>query len=399
MEHIARRNLKLQSWINFLSGVVFLVPIITVFYRYVGLSIPQIIIISNISTFAIWIFELPPSVFADTTGRKKSLVASVVCGLVAAIIVLFAPSFWGFAVASLFSALYSSFWSGTGQAFLEENLRILGRHHEFGKEIGRLMFYEQLATLTTPLLATLILKFFLAKGYMILAVLDVISAFVLVLLVLKLSETTKIKASFRNFEHLMSVNWKTAKEAFVNVFGNAKMKLFVAYRVLSNHVQFFPLIVLPWLVGKGMPDWGSGIVMTLATLLSMLSCKFAYKIGEKFGYSLNWVVGTTTQGVLLVLAGWLSQSWLLVAGIFILFNLFDGLWHPAWNHILVDLTQGKSIATTRSITISIFALYMTIGKQFLSFFTIQQALIGLGLFIVAINLFLGKRIMKLTEKP
>jgi len=151
MEHIAKRNLKLQSWINFLSGVVFLVPIITVFYKYVGLSIPEIIIISNVSTFAIWIFELPTSVFADTTGRKKSLVASAVCGLAAAIIVLFAPSFWGFVLAAFFSGLHWSFWSGTGQAFLEENLRILGRQNSFGKVIGHLIFLEGLASIITPL--------------------------------------------------------------------------------------------------------------------------------------------------------------------------------------------------------------------------------------------------------
>lgn len=397
MEHLAKRNLKLQSWINFLSGVVFLVPIITVFYKYVGLSIPQIILISNISTFAIWIFELPTSVFADTTGRKRSLVASAVCNVIAALFVLLAPSFWGFAAASLFSALYWSFWSGTGQAFLEENLRILGRHHEFGKEIGRLMFYEQLATLTTPLLASLILKIFVNHGYTILATLDVVSAFALVLLVIKLSETTQIEATFKNFSHLIQVNLRTAKEALGNVFGNTKMKLFLVYRALSHHMLFFPLIVLPWMVGKGMPDWGSGIVMTLAMIASMITTKYAYKIGEKFGYSLNWVVGTSIQGLLLILAGWLSQSWIVVATFFVLFNLFDGLWQPAWNHVLVDLTQGKSIATTRSVIFSIFALYMTVGKQFLSIFTVQEALIGLGLFIVAVNLLFGKHIMKLTE--
>jgi MFS family permease len=399
MEHLARRNLKLQSWINFLSGVVFLVPIITVFYKYVGLSIAQIIIISNISTLAVALFELPTSVFADTTGRKKSLVASVACNCVAALSILLFPSFWGFALASLFAALYFSFWSGTGQAFLEENLRILGRHHEFGKEIGKLMFLEQLASLTTPLLASLILKVFAAKGYTILAGLDVVSAFALVILVFKLSETTPIKSSFQNFEHLMAENLKTAKEALMNVFGNAKMKLFFIYRVLSHHMVFFPLIVLPWLMEKGMPDWGSGIVMTLATIASMLTTKYAFKIGEKFGYSLNWVVGTTVQGLLLILAGLLSQSWLLVAALFVLFNLFDGLWQPAWNHMLVELSEGKSIATTRSVVYSAFALYATFGKQILSLLSVKEALMGLGLFIVAINLILGRRIMKLTEKP
>ena len=110
----AKRNIKLQTWINFLSGVVFLLPIISIYYKYTGLSIAQIVIISNVNTFAIWLFELPTSVFADTTGRKKSLIASAVCGFLSALLILVLPTFWGFATAAFFSALYWSFWSGTG---------------------------------------------------------------------------------------------------------------------------------------------------------------------------------------------------------------------------------------------------------------------------------------------
>jgi MFS family permease len=398
MKELAKRNIRLQTWINFISGVVFLIPIVTIFYKYVGLSIFQIVLISNIYTFSIWLFELPTSVFADTTGRKKSLVASVICNLLAAFLILFTPNLWGLAAASIFSALYWSFWSGTGQAFLEENLRILGRHQEFGKEIGNLMFYEQLATLITPLIASLILKYFAATGYTILATLDVIFAFVLVIMVTRLSETTKIKSSIKNFSHLMTENIKTAKTALVNIFKNPKMKLFLIYRSLSHHTLFFPIIVLPLLVEKGMLDWYSGIIITIATTASMLTTKFAYKIGEKYSYNVNWVVGTTTQGALLILAGLLTDSWLLVSLIYVIFNLFDGLWQPAWNHVLVEQTQGKAIATTRSIIFSVFALYMTIGKQILSILSVENALIGLGIFILIVNLILGKRILKLKNR-
>lgn len=397
MEQIAKRNIKIQTWINFLSGVVFLIPIITIFYKYVGLSIFQIVIISNVYTFAIWLFELPTSVFADTTGRKKSLMASVISNVLCTLLILFVPTFWGFVVASVFSALYWSFWSGTGQAFLEENLRLLGRHHEFGKEIGNLMFVEQLATLLTPLIASLILKYFVTSGYTILATLDVVFAFILVIMVAKLTETTKIKSSFKNFKHLISENIRTAKTALKNVFKNPKMRLFMIYRSLSHHTLFFPIIVLPLLAEKGMVDWYSGIVVAIATIASMITTKFAYKIGEKYSYNLNWVIGTTTQGLLLVIAGLLTNSWILVGLIYVLFSSFDGLMQPSWNHVLVSLTQGKAIATTRSIIISFFALYMTIGKQILAIFSVQTALMGIGIFIIIINLILGKKILKLES--
>jgi MFS family permease len=163
----AERNIKLQTWINFLSGVVFLVPIITLLYRYTGLSIVEIVLISNVSTIAIWLFELPTSVFADTMGRKKSLVISVSCNFLSALSILLFPSFSGFIIAAIFSGLYWSFWSGTGQAFLEENLRAIGKEKEFGKKIGHFMSLEALAGIVTPLIASGLLKFLGNDGYML----------------------------------------------------------------------------------------------------------------------------------------------------------------------------------------------------------------------------------------
>ncbi|MEI7557903.1 MAG: hypothetical protein WCJ45_03620 [bacterium] len=72
-----------------------------------------------------FIFELPTSVWADTSGRKKSMFISLICNLIAAAFIFLFPTYRGFIIAAFFAALYRSFRSGTGQAFLEENLRIL----------------------------------------------------------------------------------------------------------------------------------------------------------------------------------------------------------------------------------------------------------------------------------
>lgn len=99
------------------------------------------------------------------------------------------------------------------------------------------------------------------------------------------------------------------------------------------------------------------------------------------------------QALLMIIAGIFLKSWIAVAVIYIFFNMFDGLWQPSWNHVLVDLTKGKAIATTRSIIFAVFALYITIGKQILSFISVESALIGLGVFILFVNLILGRKIL------
>ncbi|OQB42394.1 MAG: Major Facilitator Superfamily protein [candidate division CPR1 bacterium ADurb.Bin160] len=210
---IAERNIKLQARINFLSGMVFLVPIITLLYQYTGLSIVEIILISNVSTIAVRLFELPTSVFADTMGRKKSLVISVICNFLSALVIFLFPSFTGFIVAAIFSGLYWSFWSGTGQAFLEENLRSIGKEKEFGKKIGHFMSLEALTGIITPLIASGLLKYFGNNGYTILAGLDVIFAIVLVILTLQLKEHNFIQEKFNSFKEMFSKNLNVAKTA------------------------------------------------------------------------------------------------------------------------------------------------------------------------------------------
>lgn len=394
MQNSARRNILLQSRINFLSGVVFLVPLITLFYKYVGLSLAQIIIITNISTLAIWLFELPTSVWADTAGRKKSLVMSVLCNFIWALLILVVPSYAGFIMASIFSGLYFAFWSGTGQAFLEDNLRILGEESTFGKKIGHLMAMESLAGLITPLIASAILKFFGNSGYTILAWLDVMSAFVLVILTLQLREL-HIYEKLTSWKESLKKNVDTAKIAIKNVVWNKSLRLLLLYRSLANHVAFIFIISLPLRVQYGMPEWMAWVLTTIGTIAVMGANKYTYKIWEKYNYNTAWVVATLTQGILLIIIWLFIKNWIVMSILLILFNLFDGIRQPARNHVLVEQTQWKAIATTRSIIFSIFALYTTLGKQILSYFDPQYALIWLGVFILLVNLFLGKKIIGL----
>lgn len=397
MQKIAKQNIKIHGWINFLAGVVFLVPVISLFYKYTGLSIFEIILISNIVTFSIWIFELPTSVLADTTGRKKSLLFSVIANLIFALVIFIYPSFIGFCIAAVFQALYYSFWSGTGQAFLQENLRILKKEEKFGKVIGNFMFYEQLATVITPLIAAFILKIFSDSGYTILAGIDVFFAIILVILTTRLTETTKIKQQFKSFKHAVKENVDTAKSALKTVFNSKQLKFFLLYRSLSHHVLFFGIILLPMLSNKGMANWTSGIITTIFIIGSMFASKYVYKIGEKYGYNYPWVLSTIAQGICLILAGLMFESWIIVAIIYFFFSIFNGFIGPSWNHSLVQLTKGKAIATTRSIIFAMFALYMTIGKQVLSFMPINYALITLGVIVLLTNLFLGKKMLKMKS--
>lgn len=396
MQAIARKNIHLQAWINFLSGMTFLIPVITLLYTYVGLSIFQIILIANVGSFVVFLLELPTSVFADTAWRKKSLVVAVICNLLSALTIVVFPHYWGFMIASFFWWLYFAFRSWTGQAFLEDNLRFIWEEKKFGKVIGHLMSLETIAGLIVSLVVSWIVKRLgESTGYTTLAILDTIFALSLVILTLQLKEINPIQEKLSSFKKIVIKNYETAKIALKNVFHNKNMRTFLIYRSLANHVAFLFIISLPLRLQAWMEPWLAGILWIISTVAIFFANKYAYKAGEKWSYNHVWVFSTIAQAVLLIFVAFFLKSWIMITIVMVLFNFFEGLRMPARNHVLVSQTKRIATATTRSVIFAVFALYTTVGKQVLARFPVEYALIGLGAFIIIVNIVLWEKILKL----
>lgn len=392
----ATRNIKIHWWINLISGITFLVPIISIFYKYTGLLTTEIILVSNIFTFWMWILELPTSVLADAFWRKKSLIASVISNFLCATFILLCPNLTGFCIAAIFQALYYSFRSWTWQAFLEENLSTLWQQDKFWRFFGKFSFYWESAAIITPLIASAILKISPNTWYTILAALDCISAFSLIILTYQLTETSKISEKIKTFKQALKLNIDTWVSAIKNVFWNKDMRTFLIYRSLSHHVTFFGILLLPILSEKWMLDWISGLITTIFTIWSMFASKYAYKRWEKYGYNYSRTRSTIWQAICLIIAWVLFKSRILLACIYLIFSIFDWIISPSRNHELIKLTKWKSIATSRSIIFGCLALYMTFMKRILSYLEPNIALIIIWAIMLLANIIFAKKM--LTKK-
>ena len=83
-----------------------------------GYSIIEIGIFETVFHLVSLTAEIPSGVFADVFGRKKSLLLSCVCSVIAAITrILWIGSFAGVAVSIGFNALSYNFASGSDSAF------------------------------------------------------------------------------------------------------------------------------------------------------------------------------------------------------------------------------------------------------------------------------------------
>ena len=390
---LAKKNIKLYWIINLISGITFLVPIISIFYKYTGLSTFEIVLISNIFTLWMRIFELPTSVLGDTFWRKKSLLASVICNFICTLFILLFPSLIWFCIAAVFQWLYYSFWSWTWQAFLEENLSVTWERDKFWRFFWKFSFYCQFPAIITPVIASIILKFIPDTGYTVLAALDCIFAILLVIFTFQLTETFEIKEKIKSFKHAVKLNIDTWKNALREVFLTKDTRNFLIYRSLSYHVAFFDVLLLPILAEKGMVDWVSGIITTIFAVWSMFASKYAYKRWEKYWYNISWARSTIAEAICLIVAWIFFKSWIFLAIIYFIFSVFNWIIQPSWNHELIKLTNWKSIATTRSIIFACTALYMTFMKWILSYIEPNVALIILWIIMILANIIFAKKIL------
>ena len=393
----AEKNIKFYWLINLLAWITFLVPIISIFYKYTGLSTFEIVLISNIFTFWMWIFELPTSVLWDTFWRKKSLLASVICNFLCALFILVFPNLIWFCVAAVFQWLYYSFWSGTWQAFLEENLSKLWEKDKFWRIFWKFTFYWEFPAIITPVIASIVLKIIPDAWYTVLAALDCISALSLVILTYQLTETYEIKEKIKSVKHAIQLNINTWKEAIKEVFWNKNTRNFLIFRTLSYHVAFFDVLLLPILAEKGMIDWISWIITTIFAIWSMFGSKYAYKWWEKYWYNNARVWSTVAEWICLIIAWIFFKSRIFLAIIYLIFSIFNGIIQPARNHELVQVSKWKSIATTRSIIFACVALYMTLMKWILSYLEPNIALIIIWIIMLSINIVFFKKMLSYKE--
>jgi MFS family permease len=134
-----RGNIWKLYVLSFLGGVAFFYNSIeTLYYRHFGLSFQQIGSLLSASLLAKVILDVPTGAFADTYGKKKSLLISTACTFLGVSCLLFGSSFGVFFLGFLLWGTGGAFTSGASSALLYESLQTSGRETTFLTHAGRL---------------------------------------------------------------------------------------------------------------------------------------------------------------------------------------------------------------------------------------------------------------------
>ena len=96
-----------------------------------GYSLWQVGLAEGIFHIVSILGEIPSGMAADLMGRRRSLMAAGLCGVVSALLMAFSQGFFGVCLSMVFSALACNFISGSDEALLYDSLLQAGQQDEY----------------------------------------------------------------------------------------------------------------------------------------------------------------------------------------------------------------------------------------------------------------------------
>ncbi|PIN99999.1 hypothetical protein COT72_04150 [archaeon CG10_big_fil_rev_8_21_14_0_10_43_11] len=259
-----RRNIGLNYILSFFLFANLAASTIVVFLQDNGLSVAQIFILQAIGPLVILLSELPTGVFADVSGRKKSIVVACVLFGLASFLTIFSHSFFSFLFVLSLAAFGSTFYSGSGDALMYDSLR-----EERRTRFAKLAFSNNALFRLIGLGSAVILGAFIASinyrlNFALMSVISLIALFV----ALKFKEpesTARIKAK---------TVWKETINAITLMLHvRPYVILMLALAVLSNISLVILIYIQFYLAGFGVNLFLFGFVYAALAIMQGVGVK------------------------------------------------------------------------------------------------------------------------------
>src|SRR5476651_2417983 len=160
---------------KFIDSFTLIFPIFTLLFQRAGLNVTQIATLILIWSISQLICEVPTGLLADKYSRKNILViANVLRAL--CFVVWLGNSYWFFALGFVLWGVKNALAGGTLEAFVYDELKALGREHEYEKINGKSEGSRFLGVATSALAGGIVAQFSFPLALIISIIFSIIAA-------------------------------------------------------------------------------------------------------------------------------------------------------------------------------------------------------------------------------
>ena len=298
------RNINLVKWIFLTQGLVFVAPVLVLYFSSRGLKLSEILMLQFVFSAFSMALEFPSGYISDKLGRKRTLIIAYASLVLAVYLFLNGSSFNTFAFAEFVFALGYALISGTLSSLLYESLKALSRESEYSKVYGNINHKTLLTVAFAGISGGFIAKYFGLSATVVATLIAFVGSFVLSLFLKEVNGANKraFREDIKDF-HLLLGN----KELI-------SVTLFVALIFAFNQVSFW--YYQPYFKAIGVDVAYFGVLFASFQIVASLGSKYANTIMKRFSKEQIFISVAIAILISLIGMGWFF-SYLGIAFIYL----------------------------------------------------------------------------------
>jgi len=377
----------------FLSTLYFYIPVGTLYLHSRGLSYVQINSLWGIIVFTMFLAEVPAGLLADRVGHRWAVRAALGFQLIGELVYLFARGYPGFVLASIAGGIGFAFGSGSVEAMVYAALEAAGRTDEMTRAVGQIEAGQRLSNLIAFPIGGWLVRNLSSEQYtaaIALTATAVGTGFLATWFIKDRPAGAAVQAD-------RSSSWVLLRGALHLMRHNhAFRSLTILFLATVPFRDYLGSLYQPRLVSAGVRASWLGIALSVASGLSFLGARSAYRFQSRLGNAASLLLSTALPGLLYFLLAIAGQPW--SAGIaFCLLYSSMSFRRPIFAERMNQYIASENRATVLSMISMISGVYvagmgLVLGR--IADLSVRLALVAMGSIVLA-----GAVLFRVRGKP
>ncbi|SFL58923.1 Predicted arabinose efflux permease, MFS family [Gracilibacillus orientalis] len=341
---LAEHNIKFLFWSKIFGSILFITPVLTLFYFSRGLDERLILLVMVFFSLGVLIGEVPTGIFADRFGAKMSFLIGSLLGIGSHALLLWAYEPWVFFLSSLLTGFAATFFSGSDEALIYESLILSNEENKMDRAMGQIDSAKFLVTIIVVIIGAILAKDLSDGQFKLLIVLSLFFMSLQFTLLLFIKNPpnqgtyqndirTQLKEGFFTIKKHPQVLW---------MFMNITLVFIPATAIFEKFDQKL-------LVDAGLPVYSIGIVYASAALIGFTASRTIGWMTERISrVHLLFITGLLAVLGLIGIATFTSYLGILL-GILLILKLVSAIRYPVYSQLSNEIIPSNVRATTISL--------------------------------------------------
>ena len=344
-----KRNIRISYVYNFLLQLNITSAIWVLYLAFKGMTLVEIGFLESIYHIAGLLVELPSGAIADLYGKKFCVVIGRVLEVISCLLMIISNSFWGFAIAFVFSSVAMSLHSGAAEALVYDSLKELGEEDKYKKIWGELAFVMSIAQGVAVLLGGILADVKFLYAYILGLIIQVIATVV----AYRFDEPTIHKQKEKVKENVLTAQLRIS----IKVLSKRKVVLYlIVFSALVGSLQttvFF--YSQQYFSQMSYSKTRIAIICAISSFIEAISSKYAYKLEKRLNLK-GILISIATVNVLALMGLAFMKDLAIV--FFLVTSITGGLAFTIFSDYINARIPSEYRATILSIDSLCFSMFM-----------------------------------------